>query len=376
MDRADALNDAIDALLAGREIVGHDAPDDLRPLLDEGRALLRHRPPESAPSASFLLGLEAQLRTDLRLRASSARPRRRSIPGAAALGLLLVGAWLLGAAGGAWSPVVVEPLRTAWDELVLAVGSGPDARVRGLLDRGWRSLEAAEDADRDGRHAAAERALESALGRYRRALAAAEDAAVDPRVRSQAHAEARLVAARLGRRAHGLPVAERAPWIAARLALARLLVADLRIVHLPADGASRTAPELDPPEQGRVLPSPTATGTAPSAAPSAPPATVQPTREAWPTPAATASSTPPIVPPASPTAEEPAPAPATAERARPPATATPMPTAEPTGASNAPATPTADRWPTSTPRPVEPGAPTSAPPQPTVAPGEPTPIAP
>lgn len=374
MDRADALNDAIDALLTGRDVGALDASDDLRPLLDEGRALLRHRPPESAPRATFLLGLEAQLRTDLRLRAAGGRPRRRRMPGAAALGLLLLGALLFGAMT---MPSGLEPLREAWDALDLVPSSGPDDRVRSLLDRGWRSLAAAEAAGDDGRHAASGRALEAAVGRYRRALAAAEDPAVDPRVRSQAHAEARLVAARLARRAHGLPVAERVRWIAARQALARLLVADLRIVHLPSDAAGDPAPEPDPPAAGRVAPPTIAVATPSPTATTEPPRPAPPTREAWPTGTA-AASPPPTASPVPPTLEIPVPppAPATAERARPPATATPPPTAEPTGARIVPATPTADRWPTATPRAAETGAPTAAPPQPSAPPGEPTPAVP
>jgi len=378
MNRADALNDAIEAILSGRGPMPADVLDELRPLLAEGRSLLRHRMGDGSPSPTFLLGLEAQLVTDLRLQAPVARRRPWRAAGAvvvAAVGLLA--AVLLGPASELLPARVTEPVHRAWNAVTLVASPSPDARIRRLLAQGWRHLKAAEDAGRSvPAPPALARALDAAIGRYRLALAAAADAALDARIRSQAEAEVQLVIARLARQAHGRPEDDRAIWVGARLTLRRLLVADARVVHL------LPSPRQAPSDDARVLLPPAAQPAPPLASQTALPTdavtptvpTAVPTRESWPAEtsvAPTASQTAPAAP---------SPVPATAERARPPATAT-LPATTPTEPPDPPAravTPTQDRWPTATPRSIDPGMPTlEGSPQPSLPPpSEPPPLAP
>lgn len=379
MDRTEALNQAVDALLAGLPATAEsEALTELRPLLDEGRALLRHRPMPGAARATFMLGLEAQLLTDLRLRAPMGRVGSR-LPArlVGLIGLVLVGAALLFQARAALPGSLTAPFAGAWEAVAVAVAPGQEARVRELLAQGWRYLGVAEAVVRSPvALAARERALRASVERYQLALAAASRPELDERLRHHAAAEVHLVMTRLARQAHGRPLAERAIWTGARRALGRLLLADTRVVHFPA--SPRTAPldmvQLLPPPTTTAVPAMASTELPTESPTEVPPATAQPTPEAWPT----LSGVPPVATPL-PSSEPggPAtPAPATARPARPPATATNVP-AGPTAPPARAATPTQDRWPTATPQGGDPAPTTNIPPQPSAPPpSEPPPLAP
>jgi len=377
--RAERLNAAIDDLVAGRGSNGAASglPESLRPLLATAAALCARRR-GGGPRPSFVLGLEEQLRADLRLAApihlaGARRIRVRQGVWLACLAVVLLG---LGAAGvyrqRASSPIA------PWPDATTAGRYRPlDSQAERYLDRGWQTLllfDSASESDptmTDERRAL----LEELVSSYTLALQAIE-AARDGRLALRAASELRAARQTLGSSAH----AGMSPMLVASL---RLATAELdSLVERADELADRlvvltgpTSPPTDVARSTQVAGAPDATTSSATsepavteaAVPSATavagstdaPATasIAPTATSGPAASVTAVRSLPA-----PTGIPPQPLPATgvvptepgAAPRGTPALPTPTGTADP---GRDPASPTPDRWPvTSTPLPPSPRA--------------------
>lgn len=237
--REEQLNDAVDALLSGasRDEVAAHVPEDLDPLVDAADVLARSgRAAADGARPSFVLGLEEQLRTDLRLR----RPGLPRLPLRVRmlrwLGALVVAAIVM--------LVVVEqsgpdgPLygvkQTIEDGRMRLSGSAA-TRVDRYLDSAWRRLaEVREMHDQPGTEMS-ETAWQAALDDLVRAYSAAADAAAssnDPMLQGRVRSAAAVAADELARIADQAARTDldRARWF-------RVSAAELRrsIAMLPPD---------------------------------------------------------------------------------------------------------------------------------------------
>jgi hypothetical protein len=366
---ADRLNDAIDGLISGRDpdAVAGDLPDDLRPLVAAGDRLLRaRRPAGTALRPGFVLALEDQLRTDLRLgRVRPARIGRVSVIARAAF-VVLLGVTFLGLVAQRARPTDrLYGLRRAIEHAQVVFASGPAARSAREIDLGWRRLRDVEtviDAAPDDT-ARVRRVLGDLVSAFTNALEAA-DASADPHAVARARAEAAAAADALARA--GAEAATSSPGNARLLALSVAALGTL---------AAREAPHyvsvaVDPRAQATPT-APAAVATAVDApATGAPPPASQPTALAGaatrPAPAGV-TPTPTVATPVAPTgAPTVIPTEVTHPRAPEATLVTPRPSA--TGTSHvdpvsptpaAPPTRTPDRWPaTTTPPPASPVVPT------------------
>lgn len=396
----EALSAAFEQLRAGRpeaEIL-RELPSSLHAAFRAGLELDAARgAAPGEPRASFVLGLEEQLRTDLRLAGAGMGAGAARLDAAAAgrrvgsrVALLLLALLLAGALGlygvareaepGSW----LYPVKRAGEIVMLGAARSPEARAARHLDYGWRRLEEA-----DSLLVTAARADEGAVRAVLDDLVSSYDAALrlaegqgDRRAVARARADLEAASDRLGDLASELGPDRRPPILAARARL-RLELVETRVVHLPP-----------PPDPVRQVPpprreAPTATaGPAPTAI-AEPPA---PTKPATPVPTAPPVAPTSILPPPSalpPTATPPPPEP-TRPSEPDPATATPRPPSpgptpsptpliarpteaatltpapSPTDAPNEPATPTPvptqDRWPTATVPPTATDEPRTPPP--------------
>ncbi|MFN2115732.1 MAG: hypothetical protein ACK2T6_08450 [Anaerolineae bacterium] len=360
--RNEQLNVAIDALLRGasRDEAEAGLPDELRPLLDTAGSLAAAgRGSRGGARPSFVLGLEDQLRTDLRLQrrvGPRAAPRERLWR----LLIALVSASLLMLVAversGPSDPLYGVKQRIEEGRLLLT-GAGT-ARVDSLLDSAWlglaqvRRLHELPDSDvsadewqsvldglTDAYAAAAAAALESGDVMQQRRVRSAADLAADElsRLADQA-ARNRLATAR---------------WF--RLSAARLRQS---IASLPPEGGDPrrvVGPSVAP---TATLPAAAATAAVgPSAAPAEP--TTAPVATDAAAPAATSSptsgSTPPALapPPATTTATVAAVGPSPTASSPPPGGGAPEPSQVPaTVAVRPPFTPP-PVTPTNTPQPSD-----------------------
>jgi hypothetical protein len=358
---ADQLEAAIEAIAGGQPSAAVLAglPADLRDLVETGLELRAARGSGGdLPGTTFLLGLEDQLRTDLRLlrpgsgHAPVARPAwldPRWLLGLALGGLLVLGL-LGGAAQRAQPGEPLYALARGLEEARATLSLNPVAKAGLALDRAWKRMnELTAFLGRDGRSTGA---LAAQLGEIGSSYALALDLvaeADDSRLGLRALGEVDAAIESLRELAHGATLDER-----------EALLASLRdLEQLRQRLALVLPPELvqireEPPVSG-ILPAESAT---PSPSESAPEATAT---ELPATQPASASPTT-IAPPAS-------------------ATAIPSPTELPATATDLP--PTRERSRTDTPVPPpsktpEPPrkkteTPTSEPPWPTPPPPSPTP---
>jgi hypothetical protein len=359
---AEALNGAIDALLAGesRRAAGVGLPLDLEPLLDAG-AHLRDLGASLAggPSPGFVLGLEDQLRTDLRLhlRPAAGEPHRTWLaPVLLALGLLLAAVWL--AAQGAVPGDALYVLKRGAEAPEVVLAPDPGARSRVYFRHGRRRLEEV-GVLLSVRHRAAllDDLLDDLVIAYSRGTTAAM-ASADPMVVVRARVEVRAAEVELDGMLDDAGGTDREEIGDTREALLRLLEpVDASPTGEPPVAAiepTTAVPTRRPPPGPTPAPSATVPATAPALSPPQPTATVPPR----PTADVPTSTLPPPMP--------------SATRAAPSATAWPteLPTRpprddpgtdEPTAAPSATASanhpvvpsPTTDRWPTDFP--TEPG---------------------
>jgi len=339
-----------------------DGPSQIRSQLAAAAALLHARDSGPGPRATFVLGLEEQLRTDLRLMPSAPAPtwRRLTRP---RMAIAAVGAVTLAAV-----------LLFAGYRVQQRFGLQPDPAPAGaqlLLEDGWRNL-----ADVKAILAADTRdpvqlrnALDASIACFLGAMALADESADDAlRARRHLAAEAELEAAaiELARLARGLPPEVRRPILDARRQLTVRLL-DERVswappgsAAVPPGSASPTPnvppalvplrPAEPPTEPPTSVAAPTQTPTPDGGSGSSPTATPVggPTSTEIAAPSATPTDDPP------PSAPGPGPEPtATPMIADPAPTATPLPTTSPSqtpvpGAVDPTATPTRDSWPTAT----------------------------
>lgn len=213
---AEQLNAALDAVAAGAspEQALAGLPPELQRLAETGDWFLRAGAEAGPrPRPSFMLGLEDQLRTDLRLR--PAAPVDGDAPGSArglpaslfaflrrprVLGLLLLG--LVGLFGLTQRALPGDPLYGAKrlvERTVEALAPSQSMRANICLDRGWRRLEETEALLVGGSDAdLLERVLTDLVDDYRSALehAAASD---DERVNFRAATEVAATRDRIDR---------------------------------------------------------------------------------------------------------------------------------------------------------------------------------
>ena len=349
LTRSEALDRAFDALRdgAGSEDVLSRLPEDLRPLFAAARRLEHagQAPTAIGPSATFVLSLEEQLRTDMRLHVADLPSR-------------LWSGWRIG--------VLVTALFVGAGALVLRgndVGSfeptaserAPDTIDSALrrLDEGWVGINTLRQ---DLRHSdPASSGLAERLGAITTAFEDALDAtdgADDPRTVARVRADVEAAAAALAGLAHGRSDAVRDEIIESRRALVvRLLKSRV--------GSLDPAPIEPPPIiVSTALPSPTE-DLGPPGGPTEPvdPSPPLPTEPI--PPPATATMVPPL------STEAPSPTSTPMPIAPdPPATTRPRPTDPtpdpPDPSPIVPPTETPDRWPTE--------GPTKAPPEPIVPP--------
>ncbi len=193
---AEELHQALEDLRAGRplEAAAQNVTPELRPLLASAARLVQAAASRHGPRPSFVLGLEEQLRTDVRLRVGRPRRwtlRRLLLPAAAAL--------LLGVAGvSRWVP-------EGWPQVVAALRGSPeetrlDSSVERELDAAWSRLEELGGLLRAGRGAdpALASAVQDIVSRCARARQLARQVGSE-RLAARADAEAAAVATELER---------------------------------------------------------------------------------------------------------------------------------------------------------------------------------
>ena len=428
MSHDEAIDRAIDALMAGQEVNVNDPslPEDAPALLDAASRLARGRSAfVGQPRPGFMLDLEQQLRADLRTglarRVQGAR-RRALVMRWIVAGLLLAGTLFsaLLASRGATVGQPLYPLKRLTEAVRMELADGAAEQANELCDLAWSRLEELRTLlgrpRRDTREVA--RTLEGIVDAYGRALALAGSIEDDPRVLWNARSGTAFAAEELAGLAkrESLSPAEREAVELAHQAL-RLRLLDSRVIDRPPsrpDVGPTATPGISAAVGGDVVRERPGLPGRPGEAPQRPPVTAP---EATPSPAITvvpgqaapsatttsaapapATLTPP--PPASATASPAAPTPTNTQAppvARPPRqrtsvppTATPVDTVlppsvvttptpkslptqsgEPTvAAPSATPKPTEILWPTEPPPPAEPSPPTAGSPPPPVEPTE------
>jgi hypothetical protein len=348
---AERLHDALGALSRGVPAAVPAAPDLAAMVRAAERLTSAHSAGAGAPRPSFVLGLEEQLRMDLRL-GTAPRPERplgawRPLLGVAlavfGLGLVFVGVDRAGP--GDALHALQGPLNALRASLVFS----PAARAAWRLDAGWGYLGEVRTLVAQGRRVPWS-LVDAVQGAYADAVRLADASGDDRlvrRVAREAEDAAGVLAALAPLAGPDGPVLE-AGGVALEARAGRHV--PMPVVGLPAPVASSTAVA-------------TAVPTATFAAP--------PTAAVSPEPVITAR---PTLTPVPPTPTERAPsatptpfvAPPTRERPR---TATRPPTSAPPSVTPPPvvATPTSDDWPTAT-APIPPPAPPTAPPGPSALP--------
>jgi len=276
---AEELHTAIGALHRGDapEDVESRLPPDLRPLLAAAARLLNaRRQAGDAPRPAFVLGLEEQLRTDLRLRPAVRRglPLRTRL---LALGGVLAGGLLFVGVHQARPGDALYDFKRGIQAIALQTGG---ACCAAYLDLGWRRYEETKELVEAGNPDGdvLQGVLDDLTAAYTTALRLARNAD-DPRSSARVETEARLVEAELAQ----LEPSAR-PAIAARLRRSRGLIrASLvpagPIVKVPPPGVptrpvSPTEVPLPPtatviPDRATVTPPPTAVRATPVPSPSA-----------------------------------------------------------------------------------------------------------
>ncbi len=384
-EASERLQAALDALAAGRPLaeVMAGLPPELQPLLETSSLLSGSRQAGELPSAGFVLGLEEQLRADLRLRpvpAAPASPEAASggfLAGApariAALALItlgLAGGIALGGAERAMPGQALYPIKRGMEEARRVLQGDPAEAAAAGLDRGWQRLIEAEhllDAARPDLQR-----LEQLLGEmavcYLEALDLAAQADA-PAIALRAEGESQVAELRLAQMLSSAPI-ELLPQIRrvrdALLAARQRLMATGPVPLVPIAGSGG---ELVNPPVG-LTPVPGSPTAMPSPSETQGAATTQPT-------ATRPMPTLPVAPSASPTIQGPATAPvrptesprptdtrrpATEEptpeqTALPPVvTQTPRPPDDPPTRAPEPTWTSEPRWPTETPesKPIKP----------------------
>jgi hypothetical protein len=325
------------------------------------------------PRPSFVLGLEEQLRTDLRLLPQPAAPAPPAWSGAA----LLLGATIVFAIGlvslgrveRSLPGEALWPLRLGFEEARAAAATAPDPRAQLLLDSGWRHVQALERLVDAGEVPldVLTALLRAATDRYGEALAVV-DVATDARLRRRAEREIGDAAAVLAGAAKDLPVEQAAAVAVAEAALrAQLRGRGGIVTRPPVLSPGPGDPTALPPTPG-ATPSPSATPVPSATAATGVGATPAPTLTALPTRSPPTRSPPSATPSPPPPTTVASPPPATDEPTeRPtrssPATHPPPNTTVPTDVAR---TPPPDRWPTGMPThqpmPTDPPEPTALPP--------------
>ena len=383
--RDEQLNDALDAILGGEspQEVASRLPEDLRQMVSAAGILLRAADRSGeAPRPSFVLALEDQLRTDVRLQGTrSQRPssRLRSPVVSRALkwfgALLVMGVLLLAVVERAGPGSPLAPVRRSIDggraRLVSSLGSFED-RVEYQLDVAWRRLSEARRMHRAGGIGVTDDGWRDLLDEVEASYAAAVAGAAhsrDERLQGRVANEVDMAARELDRMAREADGQDRSYAGMLHASSVRLR----RELDQFNDEVARVWPVSATPasDESGTLPSPTPSGavgaSATPAGPGAAQLTAEPTeRHSGPTdPAPTAlvrrtqTPAPSATAPPQPTRDNAVPG------VRPPHTprpVTPTSTRAPESGTREPApnvttTPTADSWPaTSTDEPHDPTA--------------------
>ena len=393
------LQAALERLAAGEPLEGilESLPADLRgQARTAGMLTAATQGRGDRPGVGFVLGLEDQLRTDLRMRMAGqvqapAAPGRPSWSGSRTIALTLLltilpGLLVATTASRALPGQPLYALRRGAETLGQAWPRDAAGAAERRLDLAWqRQLELSRLLEvGQGGPDSAERLLDELVAGYRQALRLAAESG-DHRVALRADSEASAAADRLGE-LEALVPGELRPKIAQAVqALAearRRLAASTPLEPVPIVDAGRAEPGKPSGRLATASPSPEptrdpASSTAPPEASSTALAPAPTATQREPQPEATGSPTPSPAPPAtaSPEPERPYPTRDPLRTATPLPPPAPTPTAPPPPPAPAPTWTSEPAWPTTAPptpaleptqpaKPTEPAEPTAAPPDP------------